>query len=376
MTLDRLFTHSYVAWTGYMPDGSQQSRQALLDHARFNSYFTWLERGIQAVHGIREPIRLDNWDSVSATLQATYATQPDFHWQVLRRHGFERLLLDAYWNPIGEDQGHPDLFTPVFRIDKFMYGTHADAVAPNDIVPWTAYGFSGGSLNDYVDLMIAVITARHRAGQVAALKCAEAYNRSIDFMPDDRTAALEAFGKHPDTLTDEQKRRFSNYIFNRACELAARLEIPFQIHTGLARLSGSEPMQFEPLLIRHPKTRFVLFHSGYPWIHQVAGLAHNYSNVCPSLTWTATIATSAAVRALHEYIDVSRSIRTITWGSDCWIAEDSIGALLAWRWIVTTVLTERLCNGQLHAQDVEPLAQNLMYANGRYVYERRDCART
>lgn len=370
MSLDRLLQNSYVAWTGFAPDGSRTSREALLDHARFNTYFVWIEKGIQAVHGIRDRITLDTWEKLSRRIRDAYRRDPDFHWNALRRHGYETLVLDTFWNP-GDDGGHPELFKPTFRIDKFMYGHHAEAVAPNEFIPWQRYGFKGGRFDDYLELMSATIRARHRAGRAVALKCAEAYNRSISFQPDDRAAARRAFGVSPDRITPEQKILFGNSIFNRCCELAAELDIPFQVHTGLAQLSGSQPMNFEPTILRHPRTRFVLFHSGFPWTHQVAGLAHNHPNVLPSLTWTATICTAAAIRALHDYIDVARSINTITWGSDCWTAEESVGALLAWRFIVATVLAERLEDGRLVRKDAEALARKLMFENGRRVYLKR-----
>lgn len=368
LTLDRLITTSYAAWTGHAPADASQ-RQAFWDKARFNSYFYWLEQGIRQTHGLETPLTLENWETVSDRIARRHAADPHFHVDVLRREGYERILLDAYWRP-GDDNGHPDLFTPAFRIDKFLYGTHAEAIAPNDYAVWREMQFTGGTLDDYVDRMRAWIRERHAAGAVAALKCAEAYFRSLDFQPDDPAAARRVFGGHPRDRSPEDLRLFGNFIFNRACELAAELDLPFQIHTGLAQLAGSAPMRFENTLLRHPHTRFVLFHSGYPWIHQVAGLAHNHANVCPSLTWTATISTSAAVRALHEYIDVARSIQTLSWGDDCWTAEESVGALLAWRWIVTSVLTERYNDGRLSAEEVEPLAEQLLFKNGYTLYPR------
>jgi len=127
-------------------------------------------------------------------------------------------------------------------------------------------------------------------------------------------------------------------------------------------------MLLEPIIARYPQTRFVLFHSGYPWIHVVGGLAHNYPNALPSLTWTPTISTSAAVEALNDYIDVASSINTITWGSDCWVPEDSVGALLAWRHVVARALAERMEYGLLDRRNAEILACKLMYENGHYVY--------
>jgi hypothetical protein len=367
VSLDFLLANSYVAWTGFIPDGTVESRRVLLENVRFNSYFTWFQKGLQQVHGSDQPITLDTWESVSALVRRAYESDGDFHWRALRDHGFERLILDTYWDP-GQDGGHPEVFVPTYRIDKFMYGHHADAVAPDDIVPWARYGFAGGSLDDYIELMRETARAQHRRGQVVAFKCAEAYNRSVNYLPDDREAALRVFGRAPADVSPSELFLFGNYVFNRCCELAAELDVPFQIHTGLAMLSGSQPMNFEPIVARYPQTRFVLFHSGFPWTHQISGLVHNYRNALPSLTWTATICTSAAIRALDDYIDVSPSINTITWGSDCWVAEESVGAMLAWRFVVTSVLAQRFRDGRLDVSGIEDLARKMMYGNGRSVY--------
>ena len=367
MTLDRLFAHSYVAWTGFVPDGSAASRQTFLDNVGFNSYFTWMARGIRQVHALEREVDLDSWDQVSEIVTAAYARDPDFHWRALADNGYQRLILDTYWDPGGDD-GHPEIFTPTFRIDPFLYGHHAEAVGPNDIVPWEHYAFPGGSLDDYVERMLATVRKQHAGGRVVALKCAEAYNRTVDFLPDDREGARRCFGKHPDRIEPAERILFGNYIFNRCCELAGELALPFQVHTGLARIRTSNPMNFEPILERYPGVRFVLFHAGYPWTHEVAGLAHNDANALPSLTWTATICTSAAIRALHDFIDVACSANSITWGSDCWVAEESVGAMLAWRFVVAKVLSERLQDGRLTMGGAESLARKLMHENGRGIY--------
>jgi len=367
MTLDGLFSNSYVAWTGFVPDGTTASRQTFLDNVRFNSYFTWMERGIRQVHGLKQQVDLASWDEISEVVARAYARDPDFHWRALAENGYERLILDTYWNP-GDDDGHPEIFTPTFRIDQFIYGHHAEAVGPNEIVPWQHYGFTGGSLDDYVEMMFETVRKQHAAGRVAALKCAEAYNRTVDFLPDDADAARRCFGKHPGETEPQERILFGNYVFNRCCELAGELALPFQVHTGLARIRTSNPMNFEPMLERYPDVRFVLFHAGYPWTHEVAGLAHNYRNALPSLTWTATICTSAAIRALHDFIDAACSVNSITWGSDCWVAEESVGAMLAWRFIVAKVLTERVLDGRMSIPDAESLARKLMNENNRSVY--------
>lgn len=370
VTVDRLLASSYVAWTGYVSDGSREARQQLLDNAGYNSYFHWFERGLQKVHGFDLPLTLETWDTINERIVAVYAQDPDFHWRSLHDHGFSALILDNYLDP-GSDNGHGDIFVPTFRIDKFMYGYHSEAVAPDDFVPWERYGFAGHRLEEFVDLMRHIIKSQHARGKVVALKCAEAYNRSLDFYPCDAQAAAAVFGKHPREVSSEELRIFGNFIFHQCCTLAAELGIPFQVHTGLARLSGSNPLSLESIIAAYPKTRFVLFHSGYPWIHEVGGLAHNYSNALPNLTWTPTISTAAAIHALDEYIDVARSVNTITWGSDCWTAEESVGALQAWKFVIAKVLGQRLQDGRLTTGTAERLASKLLADNQRTVYSLR-----
>ncbi len=366
VTLERLISRSYVNWKQWGLDGTRGQRHKLVENFRHSSYFTWFEKGVQAVHHTTQPITADNWDAISEKITAAHAN-PDFHWKTLQRHGYEKMILDTYWEP-GGDNGHPELFVPTFRIDDFMYGHHRQAEVPDSYRPWEQYGFTGGSLDDYVELMRQLVIHRHRRGRVAALKCAEAYQRPLDFFPDDRQAARRIFGKAPSKTTPAQKILFANYIFHRCCELAAELDVPFQIHTGLAQMAGSNPLRFEPVIARYPQVRFVLFHAGYPWIAETAGLLHNYRNALPNLTWVPIISTSAAVRALHEFLDVAASAQSITWGSDCWTPEESVGAMHAWQFVAAKVLSERIRDGRISVKAAERLARGLMYANGRQTY--------
>ena len=55
--------------------------------------------------------------------------------------------------------------------------------------------------------------------------------------------------------------------------LSARLELPFQIHTGHARIQGSNPMLLVDMIEANRKTKFILFHGGYPWVGETAVIA-------------------------------------------------------------------------------------------------------
>jgi uncharacterized protein len=213
--------------------------------------------------------------------------------------------------------------------------------------------------------MFETIRERHAAGRIMAITSAQ---KPIRFFSDDRAAAEEAFGVHPGCITDRQRIAFGGFILNRCCELAAELDIPLQLHAGPGSLVGAEPVRLEPVFQRHPRTRFVLCLAGSLWIRQAAGLVHAYPNVSPSLARMPIACTAAAVRALHDFIDVAPSVNTIAWGSGCRIAEESVGALLAWRHVVATVLAERVADGRLRPADANVLARKFMFENGWRVY--------
>ena len=99
LTLDQALARSYVQWTGYVADGSLESRKTLLENVKYNTFFVWYQKGLQKVYGIDEDISLDNWDTISEKMQKRYIDDPDFHWKSLLDNGYNRLILDAYWDP-------------------------------------------------------------------------------------------------------------------------------------------------------------------------------------------------------------------------------------------------------------------------------------
>ena len=66
------------------------------------------------------------------------------------------------------------------------------------------------------------------------------------------------------------RRRRSRTSKTSSCggwsSLSARYELPFQIHTGHGRIQGSNPMNLVDLIEANPRTKFILFHGGFPWV--------------------------------------------------------------------------------------------------------------
>jgi len=274
-------------------------------------------------------------------------------------------LEDCYWNS-GSDVGYPEFITPVYRLDMWMQGFHPDSFPQVLINPHTVFG-EIKSFDRYLEILEHEI--RSRRPQIAALKCASAYQRTIAFEPVTYEQAADVFMKNPTSLTEQQRNIFGDYIMQFALRLAKELDLPVQIHTGLALLSGSNPLLLEGLIARHPDNRFVLFHGGFPWIYETAGLLHNYSNVLIDINWLPLISTSAAAQALHVYIDVLQDSGNIAWGGDTWTSEEACGASMAFRNLLARVLTEKIERDGWRTTDAERFADKIMFENALNIYK-------
>ena len=105
-------------------------------------------------------------------------------------------------------------------------------------------------------------------------------------------------------LSAEEIKDFQDFILWRLCELSAKYELPFQIHTGHARIQGSNPMLLVDVIEANPRTQFALFHGGFPWIGESAAIAARHRNVHLDTVWLPTLSQTMARRALHEWLDV------------------------------------------------------------------------
>src|SRR5262249_51903912 len=105
-----------------------------------------------------------------------------------------------------------------------------------------------------------------KAAGAVCLKSTLAYQRTLRFEDVPKARAEQVFGHSRATLSPQDIKDFEDFIMWRLVELSATYELPFQIHTGHARIQGSNPMNLVDLIAANPRTKFILFHGGFPWI--------------------------------------------------------------------------------------------------------------
>ena len=359
LTLEDIFNNSYVGWCGVaVPSGDDRKEIAeWLDAVGNRSYFVWLEKALMELYGIEERLDADNWNIFDSAIRQAHQDK-DWHINLLRKKcGYEAIVLDTYWSP-GEDNGHPKLFKPAYRINSILYGYNQTAKDHNGNNIQIMHSRSITDIDEYLDFIDQVVLDAKRVGSVA-LKCAIAYDRSLNFGEASKEEAQKAMTEDPDK---GDIKKFQDYAFDYLCRLAAKLDIPMQIHTGLGLMESSNAMELQPIIASNPETTFLLMHGSYPWTSDIAGLTHVYPNVCADLCWLPLISPAAAHRLLHELIDVCNADR-IVWGCDTWTSEESYGAKLAFLHVLSRVLSERVEAGLMGRKGAFRFAKAVMYDN-------------
>jgi predicted TIM-barrel fold metal-dependent hydrolase len=267
---------------------------------------------------------------------------------ITERANIELMFNDPYWARFDFRTDYP-FAVLVLNVTTLVRGFHASEFKnPMD----DPYHFARErklaveSLDDYVAVLDRLFQEAKEKGAVC-LKTTLAYQRTLRFENVRKEQAARVFGRLGSELTEEEIKDFEDYIMWRLVALSAKHELPFQIHTGDARIQGSNPMLLVGLIVANPKTKFILFHGGYPWIGETGAiLMRHRSHVWIDSCWLPTISYTMAKRAYHEWLEVMPSNR-IMWGADCNHAEGIYGATEFTRRCLAEVLAEKVDRGDL-----------------------------
>jgi len=312
-----------------------------------------------------------------------FANYQDPRWLNLvlaKKANINLLVCDRYWERFNFSADYPFEFLTL-NVTTLVWGFHPSefdkSVHPGQILgplddPYLfaqKRGLPVYSLDDYLAL-IDVLFGTAKEGDAVCLKTTQAYERTLRFenVPKDR--AVKAFGHSRSELTPEQIKDFEDFIMWRLVELSAKHGIPFQIHTGDARIAGSNPMLLVNLIDANPKTKFELFHGGYPWVGETGAIAMRYADrVWINVVWLPTLSFTMAKRAFHEWLEVVPSNR-ITWGGDDTSAEGIYGETELTRRCLAEVLTEKVERGELSEDDARQIGKNILRDNALELYPR------
>ncbi|MBN1910855.1 MAG: amidohydrolase family protein [Pirellulales bacterium] len=372
--LERTWRVSYLTWAHPLAPWSKDRKfdtwwkvaEPQLRNYRARSAYRSMLPLYTDLYGVDfDTLTLDQARALNERMEKNYK-RPDWPEEVLlRRANTELFVVDAFsLMPRPKDNTFP-FQTYVCNVQRVINGFHPSETKRFPLAD--PYAFAAErkipvkTLDDYVALLDRILAEAKKAGAVG-LKSPNAYERTLKYVWTPKHLAEQAFGKPRKELTPAQIKAFQDYVFWRLAELSAKHELPFQIHTGHAKIPDSNPMNLVPVIQANPKTRFILFHGGFPWVSEVGMVALKYPNVYLDSVWMPTLSYTLGKRGYKEWLDMISSNR-IMWGSDLFTIEGTYGATRYARQCIAEALAEKVLDKELREEDARRIGRQILREN-------------
>lgn len=294
-------------------------------------------------------------EAISEAMQK--ANTPGLYDRVLRQACNIRTALTQCGST---DLGGTPLLTPVMPLAHELETWQALSRPPFE--PNAAVR----SLDDYLDAVRRYV-ARVKAEGAVGLKMMS--NPYRDPKRDEAASALDGLRSGsvarlpvPNPLRD--------YVVDRTIAIATELDLVVCVHTGYwGDFRTLDPLHMIPLLQRHPKARFDIYHVGYPWVREALMLGKGFANVWLNFCWTHIISQKFAMDALDEAIDLVPMNKLLAFGGDYRTPVEKVyGHLVMAREDVARVLARRIEDGQMTASQAMDLARKWFVENPIALY--------
>lgn len=235
-------------------------------------------------------------------------------------------------------------------------------------------GFTIENIKRVKEALYKVVHSYAQKGAVG-IKVAHAYTRTLHSIPVDESKAADSFNRAllGITLTDNEIKEFQDFIIFYLAELAQKLDLVFQIHTGVqsnwGNIPDSNPLLLIPLLKKFPKVKFDLFHAGYPYAREMGILGKHFPNVWLNMAWMYIVSMGASRQILNEWIDLVPGYRILGFGSDVLYPELIYGHLVMARSCVADVLSAKVENDFLSEKQALSLTRKMFRDNAIDLYK-------
>jgi len=222
------------------------------------------------------------------------------------------------------------------------------------------------TLDDYVEAMHAYVVRVKSEGTVGLKMMSNPYGNP------DRSAALAAFN----SLRDGTERSLPavnplrDYVVDQVVGFAGQEDLVVAVHTGYwGDFRVLNPTHMIPLLQRHPKTRFDLYHLGYPYVRESLMIGKTFVNAWLNLAWTHIISQQFATEALDEAVDLVPMSKLLGFGGDYHKpVEKAYGHMVMAREDIARVLARRILEGRWSEEQALAVARKWLWDNPKELY--------
>jgi len=323
------------------------------EQIRWNSYCRAALLTARKFYGV-EDINRDTYQVLSERMRK--ANTPGLYQRVLG----EACGIRTSLTQCGRTQTGTPLLTPLMPLLHEVETWRGLTRSP------AAEGTAVRTLDDYLDACRAYAARVKSEGAVGLKMMANPYGDP------DREKAREAF----QALCEGRQDRLPginplrDFITDQMISYAAEQDLVVAVHTGYwGDFRLLDPTHMIPMLQRHPRTRFDLYHLGYPYVRPALMLGKAFPNVWLNFCWTHIISQKFAMDALDEAIDLVPMNKVLGFGGDYdHPVEKVYGHLVMAREDIARVLAARVAQGRWTEDQALAVARKWLWDNPRELY--------
>ena len=379
VNLRGIWQYSYFPWlhqvAPWPADGNFDAwwklQQPNFANAKATSVYRYLLPAFEDLYGVDfDTITPEQARKLNEQIFDNYKTDDWIENVVTKRANIELMVVDPYWARLQFQRAYR-FSVPLLNVTTLMRGSHPSQFGSELDSPFAfarKRNLKTDTLEDFLKVVDAIFVEAVAADCVC-LKSTQAYERTLRYEKVSQARAAAVYGKPKKEIAPQEQQDFEDFMFWHVCKLSAKYELPFQIHTGQARIQGSNPMLLVDLIQANPQTKFILFHGGYPWIGETAVIAMRNRNVWIDSVWLPTLSQTVARRAYQEWLDAVPSDR-IMWGADASNVEGIYGATVLTRRALCVALSEKVERGDLREDDALRTGRQILRENALTMFPK------
>ena len=327
-----------------------------LKNIRYGSYARAVYLSIKEFYGFDE-INDENYEEISDAMRK--ANKPGIYRKILR----EKCNIRTALTQAGRTDYDMDLLIPL--MPGFPW---CDVYSKKQIEEREKYmGCNARNLDDYLQMIESCLKQWKDEG-VVGVKI-----RVRPLVESDKRKASSLF---KDIIRDPKRvlpdpNPLQSYLYDEMLEMCAAMDLVVAVHTGMwGDFRKLNPLYIIPLLVKHPNTKFDIYHMGMPWVRETGIIGKNFPNAWLNLCWSHVISPRMAMSALDEWIDLVPVNKIIAFGGDygSQSAECIYGHLHMAKENIARVLGERIKDGLMSMKDAVSLAEEWFYNVPRELY--------
>ncbi|MCX6375226.1 MAG: amidohydrolase family protein, partial [Armatimonadetes bacterium] len=168
---------------------------------------------------------------------------------------------------------------------------------------------------------------------------------------DDASRLFDRLLKSRESLAKPETQALEDFIIHYCMGKAGEHDLAVKVHTGLQEGNGNDIKNSRAALLiklfmKHPKTKFDIFHISWPYTEELTAVCKNFANVYVDFCWAWIFNPPAARRALSDMLETIPLNKIHGFGGDFIFVEGTYGHSVIARREIARVLAEKVEEGR------------------------------